>query len=288
MHDFYAELLRLHAKNEDNFKENEYRLLLDSFEDYVKEMYYCPYCLKEFTRQEYEALPVNASGERYHVHDEKHIPVIKVQGTKAYFDGQSTIKLNKNLPMINFDISGVPSTERPIITAVCENFIDEQFIKTNSIDPRKARKLIVYMDEVHEQFPYPGLRQFINRFYRVARKRHVAPWIITQSIVDLYKYPDLEEIVKTTETLFLFKHSDKDKDKIKEAVKLTDSQIEGIIGLSGDEQSEGKRPGECCLVDIPTKQAAFLQVDYLKEAEQYIVETDREVLADLIGGNKGA
>lgn len=84
--------------------------------------------------------------------------------------------------------------------------------------------------------------------------------------------------------MFLFKHSDKDKEKIKDAVKLTDSQVEAIIGLSGDEQRDGKRPGECCLVDIPTKQAAFLMVDYLKEAEQYIVETDREVLADLIGG----
>ena len=36
-------------------------------------------------------------------------------------------------------------------------------------------------------------------------------------------------------------------------------------------------------MDVPTKRVVFLQVDYLKETEKYIVETDVEAVAQMMG-----
>ena len=65
-------------------------------------------------------------------------------------------------------------------------------------------------------------------------------------------------------------------------MEITDSQVNGILTLGGDEKAEEKRPGEICLVDIPTKRVVFLQADYLKATERYIVETDVENVAKLM------
>lgn len=56
MHDFYRAILLDARENTDSFKENAFSLLLDIFEDRVREMYYCPHCMKEFTREELSTL----------------------------------------------------------------------------------------------------------------------------------------------------------------------------------------------------------------------------------------
>lgn len=282
MRDFYMELLRQHEKNDDKYKENAFHLLLDIYEEHVEELYYCPLCLESFSREEYEALP--KQGDMViHRHGDKMIPVRSVRGTKAYFDAQSTVELNRNLPCVNFDISQTPESERPVLQLICQNFINEHFIKTNSVNPKLARKLIVSTDEAYKLFPYEGARRFQNSLYRTARKRHVSPWLIMQSVADLAKYTDTEEILKSTEMYLLFKHSYQDKDYIKNLTNITDSQVETILELGGGENSEKKRPGEMCLVDTPTKKAVFIKVDYL-ESEKYIVETDVEILAKMAAG----
>lgn len=282
MRDFYMELLRQHESNEDEFKENAFHLLLDIFEENVEELFYCPMCLTTFTREEYEQLP-KLKDASIHKHGDKTIPIQAIHGTKAYFDAQSTVELDKNLPCINFDISQAPEGERPILQLICQNFINETLIKTNSLNPKLARKLIVSTDEAYKLFPYESARRFQNSLYRTARKRHVSPWLIMQSVADLGRYTDTEEILKSTEMYLLFKHSYQDKDYIKTLTNITESQVDTILELGG-ENSEKKRPGELCLIDTPTKRAVFIKADYLRDSEQYIVETDMEILAQMAVG----
>lgn len=276
MHNFYVELLLQNSDNEDRFKDDAFHLLLDIFEDYVKELYYCPYCLKEYTKEEYERLPVQRNGKRWceeHA-DNKTVAIKEVHGTKSYLDTQSSVELDLNCPYHNFDLSQIPEPDRPVMVLVCQNFIEENFIKKNSTNVKLARKLIVSTDEAHKILPYEEARRYENALYRTARKRHVAPRLIIQSIADLARYPDTEEIIKSTESFFLFKHNYRDREFIKSTTNITDSQVETILNLGGTE--EQKRYGELCLVDMPTKQAVFLAADYLKESEFYIVETDVE------------
>ena len=88
-----------------------------------------------------------------------------------------------------------------------------------------------------------------------------------------------KDIIKNTETLLLFKHNYSDREYIKKVTKLSDSQIDTILNLGGNQQSEKKRPGELAIIEVPTKRCVFLLADYLKETESEIAETDAEVIA---------
>ena len=230
-------------------------------------------------------MPVYGNGERWCVaHDDQKTAVIRsIKGTKAYFDAQSTVDIDIDLPITNFDISQIPENERPIMMLVCQSFVMEYFVKRNATNMRDARKLLVAIDEAHEAFWNPESRHFLALQYRTNRSRHVGNVLIMQSLADLSKYSDTEDIIKNTETFMLLKHNARDAKYLKETLQITDSQVNGILNLGGDEKAEKKRPGEVCLVDMPTKRVVFLQVDYLKETEKYIVETDVEAVAQMMG-----
>lgn len=280
MHSFYMILLQEQAANTDKFKENAYSLLLGEYEDFVEELYYNPVTLEELTRDEYEALPVDRQGKRYIIlKSAETVRIQAIRGSRAYFDCQSNVAIDTSLPAVSFDISQIPDSDRPLLMLICQNFIEEYFIRTNSANPKVAKKLIVSMDEAYRAMVYEDARTFLNALYRLARKRHVAPVLITQSIADLSRYTDTEDIVKNTETFLLFKHNYADKEYIKGVTHLSDSQVDTILNLGGDGQSEKKRPGELAIVEVPTKRCVFLLADYLKDTESEIAETDAEVIA---------
>ena len=128
-------------------KENAFSLLLDIFEDRVREMYYCPHCMKEFTREELSTLKRTEGG--VHIcnnHEEGKIYYLReIHGSQAYLDCQSTLSIDMSLPFHNFDLSQITDeTERINMIMVVQSYIEENFIKKNSTNPNKAKKLIVY------------------------------------------------------------------------------------------------------------------------------------------------
>lgn len=289
MHDFYRAILLDARENKDSFKENAFSLLLDIFEDRVREMYYCPHCMKEFTREELSTLKRTERGAHIcNNHEEGKIYYLReIHGSQAYLDCQSTLSINMSLPFHNFDLSQITDeTERINMIMVVQSYIEENFIKKNSTNPNKARKLIVSTDEAHRILKFEGARMFENALYRVARKRHTAPWLILQSVKDFAKYQDTEEILKSTETFMLFRHNYLDGQYIKDTTNLTQSQVDTVLNLGGT--SEAKKYGELCLVDIPTKRAVFIQADYLKDSEFDVVETDVEKIAEHARMKQGA
>lgn len=84
---------------------------------------------------------------------------------------------------------------------------------------------------------------FENALYRVARKRHTAPWLILQSVKDFAKYQDTEEILKSTETFMLFRHNYLDGQYIKDTTNLNQSQVDTVLNLGGT--SEAKNMVNC-------------------------------------------
>ena len=281
MKDFYMALIRAQAKNTDEYKKNAFAFLIDRFYHRVRELYFCPTCLEEFSKEEYERLPRLSDGRRYHECAGRQVPVATVKGSQAYFDTQSTVFLDDpSCPWYNFDISGAPENEKPVLVLVAKSYIDEHFIKRNSVDPTKARNLLFLTDEFHkviEQVPL-AISSY-SYTYRTARAHHVSSWLCTQSIADFDKTDTARDILKQTELMLLLHHQPEDRESIAKNTLLTDSQVDGILNLGGTDQdliNLDIRYGEVCVIDSATKQVAFVQVDYLRQSEEYIVETDTE------------
>ena len=167
------------------------------------------------------------------------------------------------------------------------DFMQENFIKKNSADPRKTQKMIMLIDEIHRGFRYPEARQFIDDAYRTYRKRHVSPWAATQALKDFDGYKETQSIVKQATTIILLKQDFQDKGYLAKATPLTSSQIDMVCDLGGDldnEEDQKERKGEVCLIDNQSK-VAFIKIDYLTDSESRIVETDMEKIRMMYKGD---
>lgn len=296
LHDFYLKLIISSVNNTDRFKDNAYSLLIDMFEDWVEELYFDTVTFREYTREQYESVSPDSRGDRWIKIENTPAKLIAVRGAKAYFDCQSNVHIDHTRPIVTFDISQIPASERPIMMLVCQNFIEENFIKLNSANPKKAKRLIVSIDESHKVLPYEGARSYLNSLYRTARKRHVAPVLLMQSIADLSRYQDTEDVIKNTETFLLFKHNYADRDYIKKVTNISDSQVDTILGLGGDGNQDSapdyvnggrrvknNRPGEVAIIEVPTKKTVFMKVEFLQGTEKEIIETNPEEIARMYG-----
>lgn len=281
--DFYKKILIWEKENTNDFYNEPYRIILDSMKEYVRELYYCPSCIHFYTREEFESLKKDFEGSC----TDCSTKIAEIHGTKPYFDGQSTVQASLDTPHINFDISQIPEEERSVALLVCMDFMQENFIKKNSADPRKTQKMIMLIDEIHRGFRYPEARQFIDDAYRTYRKRHVSPWAATQALKDFDGYKETQSIVKQATTIILLKQDFQDKGYLAKATPLTSSQIDMVCDLGGDldnEEDQKERKGEVCLIDNQSK-VAFIKIDYLTDSESRIVETDMEKIRMMYKGD---
>lgn len=256
--DFVYKALLYRKRNVNEHHKKAINVLIDAMLDYVRELIYCPECLARYTSEEYRQL----EGEDHNKVCKCGKHVIKQNGSMPYFDGQSTLEIDYHTPMVNIDISQLHETEKPIAQGVALNFINENFIKRNSMNPAKAKKLIVLFDETHKLLPYDEAREFLINVYRTARKRLVSPWTATQSLKDYCLNKDTLAIISNTVSKFILRHETNDRKTLKETSILTDSQIDIIMALD---------IGQTCLID--KNEVVFLKVDTL-EIEKDIYETD--------------
>lgn len=274
---FFVKLIQKQHENTDKHYMRAYQLIIDAMKDYVKEAYYCAECAEFFDKKQFsrfEFIEGKVKGrKRKCPHCGK--PITEIHGGRSYFDGQSTIKADQNTPHINIDISQLTEKEKMVALLIALNFEQENYIKKNSVNPKKTNKLVVMIDELHKTFPYEEARIFISDVYRTARKRNVSPWVATQALADFRGYKETEAIIKNTTSLLLLKQDFQDRDFIKKATPLTDSQVEQVLNLGGDPndvEQKNERRGEICLID--NLKVAFIKVDYLINSEARFVETD--------------
>lgn len=267
--DFYKKVLIRNQKNTIAEHTSAYRVILDSLKDRVRELYYCPSCLRFFTKDEYRSQEGKCNCDT---------KIVCIQGVKNYYDGQSTITILDNIRFTNIDISQLPSEERMIGRLIGLNFVNERFIKRNAINPKKMEKLGVICDEVHENFNSKLAVESLDNVSRTSRKRLVSLWTATQALKDYARMPETEALLKQAAVKFIFKQDYQDKAWIREAVNLTTIQVERLLELGGDpsDKKNGDRKGEVCIVD--NSKVCFCKVDYLKSAEAVFVETDPRII----------
>ena len=267
--DFYYAALLGQENNKNSLYETAYAIVVKGLKKFIRRLDYCPKCMRRFH-------PEDNVCECTKCHEK----VVSVRGTRPYFDGQSTLYANQDSSWINFDISKLPKGDKIVALLVCMSYMEEQHIKKNSANPKKAKKMIMGIDEVHETFPYPEARILISNAYREYRKRHVSPWTATQALADYKGYKETEAIVKNAAVVFLLKQSIQDRNFLREATCLTDSQIDEVFNLGGqDENTDQKRRGEVCVIEDNRSQ--FIKVDYLTDTESLVVETDIAKIREL-------
>lgn len=280
MTDFYKKALKKERDNEIREHKKAYRILLDSLKERIRELYYCPKCLRFYTRKEYETSKHICGCE------ENGHKIQAIQGVKSYFDGQSNVVIDRNVKFTNIDLSQLPEEERAVARLVALSFVTEHFIKKNAINPKKMEYMGVICDELHENFKSLPAVQKLDYVSRTSRKRLVSLWTATQALKDYQRMPETEALLKQAATKFVFKQDYQDRSWVKEALNLTNGQADRILELGGDPSDKSEdRKGEVCIVD--NGKVCFCKVDYLKAAEAVFVETDARTLQAMYGGEAG-
>lgn len=281
--EFYIEILKRQRDNVNKNHIKAYSLIVDGLESYIKELYYVPDTVHILSKEQYEEITPDEEGRKLYKDAEGTLhPIISVKGVRSYFDGQSTITADLETPAINIDISQIPNVDRPIAMVIAANWVNENIIKKNSANPNRIQKRAVLIDEVHRMFPYKELRVFLADLYRSARKRYIASIVSTQALSDFKEYEETQAIVKQSPIIFLFKQARQDREFLEKATSLTPAQMDRMLSLGGKERDDGTvaQKGQVCL--IVNDRVTFVQVDYLKNSETEIVETNPAVILEHI------
>lgn len=279
--DFYIEALKRQKGNINEHHIKAYVILLDAMKSYVRELYYVPDVLKILTSEEYEALPFDEENHRYYEYTDgeggkKKCGAVVIKGVRPYYDGQSTVKVDLDTPAVDLDVSMLPENDRIIGMIIATNFLNENFVKKNSANPRRLQKRAILIDEAHRTFDYPELRKFLTDLYRSARKRYISAITCTQSLSDYKLYEETREIVKQSPMIFLLRQDMQDQEYIKEATQMSSGQLERLVSLGGGTLADGSaaQKGQVCM--IVNKQTLFVQIDYLQYTETDVVETNMQ------------
>lgn len=284
--EFYIETLKRQKVNINEFHTKAYALILDGLKSYVRELYYVPKIVRILTKEEYEKLPMDEDGYRYYENGDERIMAISIKGVRAYYDGQSTIKVDLDTPAVNLDISQMPKNDMPIGMVIATNFLNENIIKKNSANPKRLQKRAILIDEAHRMFPYPELRVFLTDLYRSARKRYIAAICCTQALSDFKLYEETKTIVQQSPMIFLLRQDAQDREYLAEATPLSPGQLMRLFQLGGTVGKSGSvaKKGQVCM--IINKNVAFVQMDYLKNTEIEVVETDMQKIDEYIRNKK--
>ncbi len=284
--DFYKKLLISQKTNNDASLSGYYNLIVMGLKDFVRELYYTSQSLKFLTKEEVQQLKFrdNRGKTRTYIGPNGiEEEVVTIKGIRPYFDGQSTLDIQKDCPFTDIDISLLPEAEKNLARQIAMDFVNESFIKKNSESVNAADKLVCIFDECHENFNIEYARLTLDNVVRTARKRHVAVFISTQTIREFDYYKETKNILGQATAKFIFKQDPQDKDYLL-SQNLTESQVSYIVNnLGGDDKNEedkDRHRGEVCIVD--NKNVAFCKVQYLRSTEALAVETDASKIAQLM------
>lgn len=282
MTDFYKQLLLSRRDNTDEQLSDSFNIIIMSLKDYVKELYYSERSVTFFEKEDFLTLPYKETIKaREFVNlalnglSEK---VEEVHGIRAYFDGQSTVHLDRDCPFTNIDISTLPDAEKELTRQIALDFVNENFIKRNSLSLDANAKMKVILDEAHELFKDEYDRATVDGVSRTARSRNVSLWLISQTLKEYDTYPETQAILKQAATKFVFKQDPTDRQYLIEKVGFTPAQagiiVDNLGGNPDDESDSNKHRGEVCIMD--NKSVCFCKVAYRKETEQLAVATDAQ------------
>lgn len=285
MTDFYKQILISDRENRERDLEKAYSIVKHALVDYVRELYYTDKTCTFMSKEQILRFPYSETlGAREYINEMKQKEsIIEINGSKPYYDGQSTMHISKDVTFTNIDISQLPENERKLARQIAMDFVNESFIKKNSESLSASDKLICIFDEAHFMFQQDYARKTLDGVVRTARKRNVSVILCSQTIREYDDYTETKDIFSQAAVKFVFKQDIKDKDMIQKNLGLTPAQAAMIVNDLGGTMKNGEvdatRRGEVCIVD--NKRVCFCKVDYRETTEALPVETDASAIAQL-------
>lgn len=294
--DFYKNLVCAQLVETDPEEKSARKIVLKAMEKNIREVCYIEETGMFFESHEYEALPVNEQGKKIYENPQTgaYETVIRVRGTRPYFDGQSTLRYSTDIPWVNIDCSQLDEASKQVAMSVGMNYINERIIKGNS-DSRdgEINKVLCIFDEAHMIFKIDPARALLAEIVRTARKRFVSLFICSQTLREFDEYEETRAIRVNAAALFIYKQDYSDRQYLIDTLGLTPSQVDGILKQGGDldrvassedagelEKEAAKHRGEMTIVINRT--AIPIKVDYRKRTERYAVETTAsEIIQDI-------
>lgn len=276
--ELYVRLRRNQKRNKSAYHEKAFAIVIAALEVYIKDVIFSEETITILNEDDYARLPLDSDGNKVAVINGQEERVRRVRGFKPYFDGQSNVSFDiTKHDGIDIDISQLPEKDRDVAQQIAASFINEHCVKKNSSNPNKIQEMVFIIDEFHRMFKYVAILKLIASLYRQARKRYVCMVTLTQALADYNVNEDTKAILKNSSMKVIFKQDKMDTKFIKETTPLTDTQIERIMSLGGGKNALGEyddnRKGELCLIDN-NLDVVFIKVDYLKQTEAVICETD--------------
>lgn len=281
--DFYIQLLISYANSKKKVgysadKISSYDLMLSALKERVRELYYVADTCEVISPEEYDLLDRGPDG-RY-TKDGKR--VIAIRGSKAFYDGQSSFHISSTTRFTDIDITGLPPSEQDLGRVIAMNFVNEYFVKRNSVASKATARMVVIYDEGQESLKNPHARALTAAQYRTCRKAYVSCWLAMQQLTDIEPYAEAKTILDNTITLFLFNHNNTSKEYVQKVTMMTDTQFDRLLMLGGNKQDAENakhHKGEVCLVE--SMHSYFVKVALLSETEGKIAETDPRKLAEM-------
>lgn len=273
--EFYKKLLLMRRQNQDSTIDGAYRMIQNGISEFVREVYYTERSLVPLDKEYVLTLPVE-NGFSIYEEDEEKERVLVQRGIRPYFDGQSTVALNRDCPVTDIDLSMLPNNEIDTARVVATTVVNELFIKKNSEKLEEADNLNVIVDEAGNSLKHEFSRNVFAEVVRTARKRNTGIAFSTQTVVEFDRYKETQDIFSQAAFKMVFKQEPKEIKDVQKMLHITPSQAGIICNVLG---SRGQR-GEMCVID--GGHVTFVQVDYLRSSEAITVETDVSGIIQLV------
>ena len=146
-------------------------------------------------------------------------------GSITYFDGQSTVELNYDIPYINFDVSSLnEKTELPLAQHIIYDYIWEKMVKQNQYKlTGRNHKIRVIIDEAWRLIPYKEALDFLIEMFRRSRKYNTQTVVISQQFDEFFK-EETKAITQNADTKIFLKPDKSSEEDIGKVFLLTEGE----------------------------------------------------------------
>ncbi len=165
----------------------------------------------------------NMKGEKQEIGMDLSIALGRyVTGSLSYFNHRSNVNINSR--MVCFDLKEMDSNQRDLTMLIIQETIWDR-VATNR---EKGRFTWVDIDEFHLLLRNPLTASYSVEIWKRFRKWGGIPTGITQNIKDLFRSPEIQNILDTTNFIVMLNQSGDDARRLADHIDLSEDE-EGYI-----------------------------------------------------------
>ena len=185
------------------------------------------------------------------------------------FDGQNTVKISKDIPFINFDVSALnEETQLPLAQHIITDFIWETLVKKND----DGKKMRVILDEawrlakvIDNKPNFPEALNFLEKLFRRARKKNTSAVVISQQFNEFYN-DYTQSIIRNSDTKVFLPPDSTSVDDIQKVFHLTQGETHYLTHTkTGEALFKCGSSSAKLYVDIPPFELAFVETNQNKQ-----------------------